>query len=323
MSKSVPTILITGAGGYIGSETIKALATGPASEKPQHIVGLDVRDCPPYLEGYKDFTYLKSDVRDSGMAEIMKKYDVQIVVHLASIVTPPKNSNREFEYSVDVLGTKNVLDCCLKAGVKKVIITSSGAAYGYYADNPAWLKETDALRGNYEFPYSDHKRIVEEMLAEYRTKYPELKQIIFRPGTVIGKNTKNQITDLFQRPIIIGITGSNSPFVFIWDQDVVGCIVHGITTDRTGIYNLAGDGALPIQEIAKIMKKRYVPIPEKILAAALTVLKKVGLTELGPERIRFLQYRPVLANDNLKSGFGYIPKKTSKEAFLYYLENRQ
>ncbi|MEZ5024266.1 MAG: hypothetical protein R2728_13575 [Chitinophagales bacterium] len=35
----------------------------------------------------------------------------------------------------------------------KFIVTSSGAAYGYYADNAEWLKEEDPIRGNQEFPY--------------------------------------------------------------------------------------------------------------------------------------------------------------------------
>jgi UDP-glucose 4-epimerase len=37
-----------------------------------------------------------------------------VVVHLASIVTPGKKSNREFEYSVDVDGTRNLLEACLR-----------------------------------------------------------------------------------------------------------------------------------------------------------------------------------------------------------------
>jgi UDP-glucose 4-epimerase len=62
-------------------------------------------------------------------------------------------------------GTRNVLDACVAHGVKHLIVSSSGAAYGYHADNPAWLTETHPLRGNPAFAYSDHKRQVEEMLA--------------------------------------------------------------------------------------------------------------------------------------------------------------
>jgi UDP-glucose 4-epimerase len=157
-----------------------------------------------------------------------------VVVHLASIVTPGKNSNRAFEYDVDVNGTRNLLQACVAHGVRRLIVSSSGAAYGYHADNPEWLTESDPVRGNDEFAYSCHKRLVEEMLAEYRAKaIPDLEQLIFRIGTILGPMVRNQITDLFEKPKILAIAGSDSPFVFIHDQDVVGAIQHGIDSKKT------------------------------------------------------------------------------------------
>jgi hypothetical protein len=48
------------------------------------------------------------------------------------------------------------------------------------------------------------------------------------PGTILGTNTSNQITALFERSFVLGLLGADIPFVFIWDQDVVRCIVKGI-----------------------------------------------------------------------------------------------
>jgi UDP-glucose 4-epimerase len=185
-----------------------------------------------------------------------------------------------------------------------------------------WLKETDPLRGNPEYAYSDHKRLVEEMLQDYKTRYPNLKQLILRPGAVLGKSVKNQITALFEKPFVLGIKGSSSPFTFIWDQDVVDIILQGILSNVEGAFNLAGDGALTLKEIASLMKKPYIEISPKILKNALKILKKFNLTQYGPEQIIFLQYRPVMSNEKLKKEFPYIPKMTSKEVFLYYLKER-
>jgi len=44
--------------------------------------------------------------------------------------------------------------------------------------------------------------------------------------------------------VILGVAGSDTPFVFIWDEDVVACLERGIHEDRSGIYNLAGDGVI-------------------------------------------------------------------------------
>jgi UDP-glucose 4-epimerase len=96
--------------------------------------------------------------------------------------------------------------------------------------------------------------------------------------------------------------------------------VQGVRTEKDGIYNLAGDGVITLREIAKVLKKPYVGIPSSVMESALGILQKLNLSQYGPEQVRFLKYRPVLANDKLKNDFGYTPQKTSKEAFDYYRE---
>lgn len=317
---SAPAVLVTGAGGYLGAQLVAALAAGQASAG--RIIAADVRDTPAAarLAGVQ---YSQADVRSPALVDLLRSCDAEIVVHLASIVTPGKGSNREFEYSVDVLGTENVLKACLATGVNKIVVASSGAAYGYYADNPAWIGEDTPVRGNESFAYAHHKRLVEEMLARWRAEHPQLGQVIFRIGTILGEAVHNQITDLFDKPRLIAIRGSDSPFVFVWDQDVVGAIVHAIGTDRTGIYNVAGDGALGIREIAARLGKPVVTIPAWLLQAALAVLKPLGLTQYGPEQVDFLRYRPVLDNARLKRDFGYVPRLTSAEVFELFLRARR
>jgi len=266
------TVLVTGASGYLGKHLVHALAEDPEGIKT--IIAADIRE--PVLEDQeKNVTYLKADVRSLEISRIIKTHSVDTIVHLATIVTPPKGSSRDLEYSVDVIGTQNILNACIENGVKKVIVTSSGAAYGYYADNASLLTEDDPIRGNREFPYAYHKRLVEEMLAEYRTQYPQLKQIVFRPGTILGQNVSNQITNLFEKKIVLGIKGADSPFVFIWDQDVVNCIKKGITEDIEGIYNLAGDGTLTMKQIAGILKKPYVEVSDTLLERLFGLFKKI------------------------------------------------
>jgi UDP-glucose 4-epimerase len=314
------TVLITGAAGYLGSQLLAALAADQANVG--RIVAVDVRDIPANRR-LRGVEYCRADVRSAELAGLFKSKAPRTVVHLASIVTPGKDSNREFEYSVDVLGTENVLKACLAAGVEKIIVTSSGAAYGYHPDNPTWITEDWPVRGNEAFAYAHHKRLVEEMLARWRAAHPELKQVVLRIGTILGETVHNQITDLFEKPRLIAIRGSDSPFVFIWDQDVAGSILHAIATDKTGIYNVAGDGALTITEIAIRLGKRCVVLPAWLIGAALAVLKKFRLTQYGPEQVDFLRYRPVLDNRRLKQEFGYIPRKTSSEVFDFWRASRK
>ena len=314
-----PRVLVTGAAGYLGSQLIAALAAG--TRGPAHLVAMDLRDVP-HERRLAGVAYEAADIRAPDLAAMLERHAIDTVVHLASIVTPGKDSRREFEYSVDVLGTENLLRACVAVGAGKIIVSSSGAAYGYHADNPAWITEDAPARGNQAFAYSWHKRLVEEMLADYRLREPQLRQVVFRIGTILGETVKNQITDLFDKPRLIAISGSDSPFVFIWDQDVVGCMLEAVFSDKAGVFNVAGDGALGLREIAARLGKRCVVLPAWLLQAALALFQPLGLTQYGPEQVNFLRYRPVLDNRRLKQEFGYVPRKTSAEAFEFYLAAR-
>ncbi|RZJ02702.1 MAG: NAD-dependent epimerase/dehydratase family protein, partial [Rubrivivax sp.] len=258
-------VLITGADGFLGRSLVTALARQPAIEQ---VVAIDVREVPTgrRLPGV---LYVAQDVRDAALADTVARHDIDTVVHLASIVTPGQGSSRAFEHSVDVGGTRNVLDACLAHGVAHLVVSSSGAAYGYHADNPAWLTEGHPLRGNEVFAYAHHKRLVEEMLAEVRQNHPELRQTVLRIGTILGERVDNQITALFEKPRILAIAGSESPFVFVWDEDVTGAILHALSGEGVpGCYNLAGDGALTLFEIAQRPRKRPRVLPAGLLRVA-------------------------------------------------------
>ncbi len=316
---SGPAVLVTGAAGYVGRLCISALAN--RRDQLSALVALDWTEVDP-AERVAGVVYEQGDICDPALKGLFRKHDINTVVHLASIVRTPKGAPADLAYRVDVLGTKNVLEACEDAGATRLIVTSSGAAYGYHADNPKWLDERDPLRGNDEFEYSKNKRLIENMLAEWREQRPELRQVVFRPGTIVGEDVHSPVTDLFEKPVMLGIIGSESPFVFIWDQDLVACLVDAVFSDKVGTYNQAGDGSLTPREIARLLNKPYLPLPGALVKAVLWALKSLRLTENGPERVAFLRYRPVLSNRRLKEEYGYTPRLTSREAFELYARAR-
>lgn len=221
-----------------------------------------------------------------------------------------------------MLGTRNVLEACLATGVRQLVHASSGAAYGYHPDNPVPLRESDPLRGNEAFAYAWHKRLAEEALAAARETHPELGQLVFRVATILGADVASPISALFERPVIVGVRGADAPFVLVWDEDVAACIVKGIREGRTGIFNLAGDGAVALPEIARVLGRPYVAVPASLLSAALRVLHALGLSARGAEQVGFLRYRPVLSNEALKTTFGFTPRFDSRGCIEEYRRRR-
>lgn len=307
-------ILITGAAGFIGQQVLSDLAV----QQPNwQLFAADIRE----ITARDNIHSLHLDI--SQRAEVLKvvaQCRPDAIVHLASVVSPPPGMSEETLHAIDVGGTQAIVEAAVANGVGQLIVTSSGAAYGYYPENAEWIDEHDPLRGHARFAYAKHKREVEELLVRVRINHPELRQLILRPGTILGRRVNNQITDMFKKRAVLGIQGSDSRFVFIWDQDVVSIIRKGLEKGASGIYNLAGDGALSLREIAEILRKPYRPLPAGLIQGVLRVLKPLRLSQYGPEQVDFLRYRPVLANRRLKEEFGYTPRYTSREAFIAFLD---
>lgn len=304
-------VLITGGAGFLGRNVARALAEAGAQ-----VVAGDIRQPTALPDGV---TFAYCDVTDGeAVRTLMGDHRIDTVVHLAAIMTPGQDVDRE--YRVDVEGSRNVVAAAAASGVTRLIVSSSGAVYGYHPDSPAWITEEHPIRGNEEYSYSRHKRLMEEMLAEYRSTNPTMAQVVLRIGTILGPTVDNQITRLWNGKRILHIRGHDSPFVFIWVDDVAAIMTRAALDGSAGIFNVAGEGAMTVPEIATRLGKPLLTVPAWLVKAVLAVGKPLRLTPHGPEQVRFLQYRPVLDAAKLREVFGYTPNKTSREAFEAYLK---
>ncbi len=305
-------VLITGAAGLVGQALARSLASAG-----HDLMLTDLRPFGGMPEGAR---FERLDVTSGDADAVIGAVKPDVVVHLASIVTPPKGSTRDFEYSVDVTGSENVLKACVAHGVRRLVVTSSGAAYGYHPENRDFLSETAPLRGNEAFAYAHHKRLVEEMLAKARKEHPILEQVVLRVGTVLDIGTDNQITALFRKKRILTVGGATGGFVFIWMKDLAQVLERAVSTGPVGIFNVAGDGQMSMEAIAARLGKPVLRLPAWLLKAALRLAKPLRISRYGPEQVRFLQYRPMLTNAALKVDFGYVPRLSSAEVFDLWCE---
>ncbi len=332
-------VLITGAAGCLGQGVVNALAQlasctvdGKTISEKIEIFATDIKE-NPFTEQNQEQTqeqdkskyqhlihYQKHDLRDDAFFQWLDKIQPTKIIHLASILQISKYITREIAYEIDVVATKKLLKKAVALNVEKFIVTTSGAAYGYYPENKRVITEDRATKGNSDYFYSAHKAEVEDIMAQYRQQHPELKQIVFRPGAIIGPNFTGPVVNLFQQKVIVGLLGYPGPFNFIWSEDVIAYLIEGITSNICGQFNIAGDGILSMKDIANTLKKPYLALPAGLIQAALAIAKPLGLSQYGPEQVKFIKYRPVLANDKIKATFTHQPKYTSKQALDAFLQ---
>lgn len=178
-------VLVTGGAGYIGSFVSHRLI-----ERGHHVIVYD-----NLSEGNKEFLHPKckfilGDVRDRELpARVMKDNKVDIVMHFAAKTSVAESMQNPLEYfEVNAFGTMNLLQNCLKAGVKKFIFSSTAAVYG--DSQKELVSEEDEL--NPINPYGESKVFGERMI-KYVSDANDLSAIILRYFNVAGASPDNQL----------------------------------------------------------------------------------------------------------------------------------
>ncbi len=178
--KHKTTILVTGGAGYIGSNAVLAL-----ERKGYKVVILD-----NLVYGHRDIvtTVLQAklwvgDINDrSLLAKLFKTYNIAAVIHFAAYAYVGESvTNPEKYYRNNVVGTINLLDAMLTAGVKNFVFSSTCATYGI----PKTMPIAETHPQNPINAYGTSKLTVEKILHDYNQAY-DLKSVIFRYFNAAG-----------------------------------------------------------------------------------------------------------------------------------------
>ncbi len=301
-------ILITGASGYIGR---KLTAFFSDKHEVGLVVGLDVKD--PGFSGNK-FVFYDRDVRQP-LDDIINKHSIDTVIHAAFILPPIHD--RELMEDININGTRSVLDSCARAGVKRVLYTSSTTAYGFHPDNDRPLTEESPLRGNEDVTYSKSKRIIEGIFVDYGRLYPDICFIVVRPCFVVGPGFDNPLAR-FLRLKIVPIPARTEPMQFIHEDDLVGIMWILLQMGKGGAYNAAGDGVMTIREMASALGNRTLPLPYPLVYALNNIawlLRLTFLSEFPSPYLAMIRHSWAASCEKLKRATGYSFRYDTRQAF--------
>lgn len=308
-------VAITGASGYVGTRLIELLESEAAVER---VIGIDIKP-PPREFGKLEFH--SRDIRDPGLAALLQQARPDVVVHLAFVLNPIHN--RRLMRDIDVNGTANVLKAAAASGARKLIVASSATAYGAYCDNPDSLPESAPTRGNPGFSYAADKAAVEEVCRGFAREHPGVVLTVLRPCIIVGPNQRNYILDsIVPEKRYYMVRGSNPRFQFVHEDDVARLYVEAVLQDRPGAWNVAGDGVLTLEEMARITGK---PVARARYAAGkfgLSVAWALRRTGAPPGVLDFLVHPWLVDTRRIKEEWGFKFRHTSEEAFRRLVESK-
>jgi len=305
---------ITGVSGYLG----RLLAHRLAADPDTRVVGLDLR---PPVAGPAGLAFRPCDIRDPGFAQILREEKIGTLIHLA-FYTLPEGDARLAE-SVNLDGTRNVLQAAGAAGIRRLVLASSAAAYGSHPDNPVPLREEQPLRPNPEFPYSWHKAEQERMTREFLRAHPRVETVILRPCALIGPHINNPTGASLRQKFLLYIKGDTTPLQFIHEQDAAAAFALAARGGGTGVFNVAPEGTLTYAEIARLLHKPLLRLPYGLLAALATLGHRLRVSPVSARTLAFIRHPIIVDASRFRHSFAFQPRYTVHDALVEFTQSHQ
>jgi UDP-glucose 4-epimerase len=259
-------VCVTGAAGFIGGHLAERLL-----EEGHEVVGLDdfssgKRETAALLSQHRAFRLIEGSIADPHVVA-RAVAGAKWVFHLAAIPSVPVSMKEpERTTAVNVGGTVNVLQAAQRAGVERVVLACSCAAYG---DGPEQPKH-EALLPRPVSPYAAQK-VACELYAQTYTRAYDLPCVGLRFFNVYGprQDPKSEyaaaiprfVTRLLsgQRPIVYGDGLQTRDFVHVSDV-VQAQLLAATAPDAPGeIVNVASGRSASLLELIELIKQAIGP----------------------------------------------------------------
>src|SRR5688572_5536455 len=317
------TVAVTGPTGEIGKPFVRALER---TREVKRILGMARRPFDPSSMGWRKTEYRQGDItKPDDVASLVE--DADVVVHLAFIVLGASDATRD----INLEGSRNVFQAAVDAGAKRLVYTSSVAAYGFHEDNPIPLEETIEPRGSEDHPYSAQKAELEGVLDEV-VGGAEIDTYVFRPCIVagpdarmlidaipyvrIGEKLPGVIRTLFDQVPILKpvIPDPGMPFQLVHHDDVASALKAAVLgKGDPGVYNLAGDGEITMSDLADALGWYSIPVPDLAVDATAEVVSRIPFLPAEATWVNAARTPVLMSTDKARKALKWKPKHDARE----------
>lgn len=251
-------IVITGGAGFIGSHIAEYWSNKNADV---NIIDSLRSGFEKNIKNLPNVTFHKGSITDKELVfDVLKNADY--IFNLAALVSVPESLEKPDEcIDINVKGLLNILDAAKTHKAKKVVHSSSAAIYG---DDPRLPKDI-SMRPKPQTPYGITKLDGEYYLQMYYEQYG-LPTTSLRYFNVFGPRQDPQSQYAAAIPIFVFKALKNEPITifgdgeqtrdFVYVKDVVKANVLAAENQKvTGVFNVANEKAITINELAKLIIK--------------------------------------------------------------------
>lgn len=313
-------VAVTGTSDFLGSAILRILERhNPA----RRLIAID-RTPPVFPLTHATFCRidLAGDDAERQLTDVLKDCGERTtVVHTALPLEPVRSE--AYAHRLMISGSLALLRAAKIARTRKLVLASTTDVYGAHATNPNYLPEDYPLRGSQQSAYLEARIDVEDMFKKFSVMTRGRIVTILRPCTIIGSSVKTFKSTFLQQPVIPSILGFDPLVQFIHESDVLRAFIMVIERDAPGVYNIAGDGVMPLSRAIRLARRTSVPLPERLLFLFGELAWNIGMGYAPAKHIAFLKYPCVADGEKARVELGFIPVYTSQEALLSFAGQEQ
>jgi UDP-glucose 4-epimerase len=305
-------VALTGANTFLGRNLVGLLEE---DDTVGRVVVLDLRN--PSTAGKKTIFYeidLTQPGVESRIAEILHAEQVDSVAHLAFAANPTQAT--AWAHELESVGTMHVLAACRKHRLRKLVLPSSVLVYGPHPSNPNFLSESHPMRGLHGSHFVEDKIDVENQAGSFASEQSQCCVTVLRFSPILGPTVDNYVARWLSRRLVPTVMGHDPLVQFLHEVDAVAALKLALDRDAPGVFNIVGEGVLPISTVIKLAGRLSVPIPYSIFRRVAALLWVAQLSEAPPAFVAALRYLCVADGLRARHGLAFRSVYSTRDAVL-------